>query len=175
MHPILVLPSHGWSGPYPADVQAIALEALEAGRVLFLHDLAFPLDEHERAFLSPATVRRSKNVSFDPARGKVGGSAFTGTKLDQLRSLMARFACSTRGLLGALVPAYRPGIRQARTSLRPVEIAGRATSWRKDDTRLHVDSFPSMPTGGQRILRVFSNVNDQGRPRVWRVGEPFEA
>jgi hypothetical protein len=47
-------------------------------------------------------------------------------------------------------------------------------SWRKDDSRLHVDAFPSRPTDGERILRVFANINPQ-LPRVWRVGEPFEA
>jgi hypothetical protein len=65
-------------------------------------------------------------------------------------------------------------MRVKRTSLRPAEIAGRKSSWRKDDTRLHVDAFPSQPTHGNRILRVFCNVNPAGRPRVWRVGEPFE-
>jgi 3-deoxy-D-manno-oct-2-ulosonic acid (Kdo) hydroxylase len=28
---------------------------------------------------------------------------------------------------------------------------------------------------GQRILRVFANVNPEGRPRSWRIGEDFEA
>jgi hypothetical protein len=60
-------------------------------------------------------------------------------------------------------------------SFRPVEIAGRKSSYRKDDTLLHVDSFPSNPTRGQRILRVFTNINQEGKPRVWRTGEPFEA
>jgi hypothetical protein len=175
MQPVSVFPSHGWAGPYPAAVQERALAALEGGQVLFLPDLPFALEDHERSFLSPATVRRSKNVSFDPARSKVGGASVTGLKLDQLRELMARYARATQQLMDGLLPAYRQGIQQARTSLRPVEIAGRTTTWRKDDTRLHVDSFPSMPTGGNRILRVFSNVNHEGQPRVWRVGEPFEA
>jgi hypothetical protein len=47
-------------------------------------------------------------------------------------------------------------------------------SWRKDDSRLHIDAFPSRPNGGERILRVFSNVSPV-EDRVWRVGEPFEA
>jgi hypothetical protein len=38
-----------------------------------------------------------------------------------------------------------------------------------------VDSFPATPTGGRRILRVFSNVNPEGRARTWRVGGDFEA
>lgn len=46
-------------------------------------------------------------------------------------------------------------------------------SWRKDDKRLHVDAFPSRPMQGNRILRVFNNINFEGKPRSWRVGEPF--
>ncbi|MGZ3239483.1 MAG: Kdo hydroxylase family protein, partial [Burkholderiaceae bacterium] len=40
--------------------------------------------------------------------------------------------------------------------------------------RMHVDAFPSRPNYGERILRVFTNVNPSGEPRVWRIGEPFE-
>jgi hypothetical protein len=47
-------------------------------------------------------------------------------------------------------------------------------SWRKDDTRLHVDAFPSRPTLGERILRVFTNLSPSGEARVWRIGERFE-
>src|SRR5207249_10779412 len=32
---------------------------------------------------------------------------------------------------------------------------------------------PSRPNYGERIRRVFTNVNPAGQPRVWRVGEPF--
>jgi hypothetical protein len=174
MQALLTLPSAGWSGPYPTSVQDQAIHALEQGKVLFLPNLAFALDPHELEFLSPATVRNSKNVSYDPADGSAGGTGVAGIKLQELCALMGRFAASTRMLLNQLLPDYRASIRQARTSLRPVEVDGRKTSWRKDDSRLHVDSFPSMPTHGRRILRVFSNINPHGRPRVWRVGESFE-
>src|SRR5262245_8272657 len=155
-------------------MQEQALQALEEGQVLFLPKLAFRLHEHERVFLSPQTVCRSKNVSYNPSSGDVGGTAVAGMKLAELRALLDRYARASGALLDRLLPAYRGGIQQGRTSLRPVEIAGRSTSWRKDDTRLHVDSFPSMPTRGNRILRVFSNINLAGQPRVWRIGEPFE-
>jgi hypothetical protein len=54
-------------------------------------------------------------------------------------------------------------------------VAEGADSRRKDDRRLHVDAFASQPTGGKRILRVFTNVNPHGEERLWRVGEAFEA
>jgi len=73
----------------------------------------------------------------------------------------------------ALFPSYRDGLRPAPVSLRPLEVADRKQSWRADDRRLHVDAFPSRPNRGERILRVFSNINVHGEPRVWRVGEPF--
>jgi len=65
-------------------------------------------------------------------------------------------------------------VQRARASFRPAEIAGRASSWRKDDTRLHVDAFPATPSGGRRILRLFTNVNPEGRPRCWRIGGDFD-
>jgi hypothetical protein len=71
------------------------------------------------------------------------------------------------------LPKYSQGLSPGRTSYRPVLVQGRAQSWRKDDTRLHVDAFPTRPTRGERIMRVFANVNPNGMPRTWRVGEPF--
>jgi hypothetical protein len=163
-----------WTDPVSRDVQDAAIGALESGRVLFLPKLRFEISAVEREFLTPAIVGKSKNVSYDPASGKIGGTTVAAMKVQDLRALMNRFAASTRDLVGALLPDYGAGIRQARTSLRPVEVSGRRQSWRKDDTRLHVDSFPSAPSKGKRILRVFSNINPDGRPRVWKVGEPFD-
>jgi hypothetical protein len=164
-----------WGGSLPATDQAIATDALEAGYVLFLPNLQFELSAREREFLTPEIVGKSKNVSYDPARGTVGGAKVAPVKIDDLRKLMDRFAVATRSLLNTLLPTYARGLQQAKTSLRPVEVAGRIQSWRKDDTRLHVDSFPSQPSRGKRILRVFANVNSEGRARVWKVGEPFAA
>src|SRR5262245_9707122 len=159
MFPIQPIDLHKWGGCVTSEDQTTATDALEAGRVLFFPDLRFELSESERAFLTPATVGRAKNVSYDPRSGSVGGANVAEMKLHELRALLDRYATATRELLASLLPAYRGGLRQARTSLRPVEIAGRKQSWRKDDTRLHVDSFPSVPSKGKRILRVFSNVN----------------
>jgi hypothetical protein len=54
-------------------------------------------------------------------------------------------------------------------------VENRKSSYRKDDSRLHTDAFPSSPTQGLRLLRVFTNINPEGKPRQWRVGEPFNA
>jgi hypothetical protein len=88
--------------------------------------------------------------------------------------MLARFSDDALAFVGRTCPEYASQITRGRTSFRPVEIAGRASSWRKDDTRLHIDAFPATPVQGRRILRVFANVNPHGRPRSWRVGDSFD-
>jgi hypothetical protein len=87
--------------------------------------------------------------------------------------MMRRYYERSSAFIRALLPEYRGRLAVGFTSFRLAEIAGRTVSWRKDDTRLHVDAFLSRPTQGMRILRVFTNVNSSA-PRLWRVGEPFE-
>ena len=86
---------------------------------------------------------------------------------------MERFSRSALSLVKDLLPSYAPHLSLGRTSFRPAEIEGRVASPRHDDSRLHVDAFPSRPVQGRRILRVFTNVADDGAARRWRVGEPF--
>jgi hypothetical protein len=171
---LFTIDSRSWDAAAPASANGDAVQALESGAIVFLPNLAFALQAHELKFLNPSTVHGSKNVSYNPATGRVGGTAAAGRELDELRGLLSRFSDATRRLVAALCPSYGSSVRQGRTSLRPVEVAGRASSWRADDTRLHVDTFPSTPTRGERILRVFSNINHEGRPRVWKIGGSFE-
>jgi hypothetical protein len=148
-----------WHQSCAPELQQRATEAIESGKVLLFPQLRFPFAEGERHLLSPTAAGGAKNVSFDPASGRVRGS-----DADE----------AERKLLCNVLPRYATSLQQARTSYRPVEVAGRPTSWRKDDTRLHIDSFPSSPVQGRRILRVFTNVHPQGVTRKWRLGEPFE-
>src|SRR5207247_4784772 len=117
----------------------------------------------------------AKNVSFDPWTERLNGSSVDDAAAQELQALMTRFSSLASAFARRVLPDYGDRLHIARTSFRPVEIAGRASSWRKDDTRLHIDSFPATPVQGRRILRVFTNVNPAGRPRSWRIGEDFES
>ncbi|MDA8108409.1 MAG: Kdo hydroxylase family protein [Betaproteobacteria bacterium] len=167
-------PIAGWNQALPPAEQQRATLALESGSVLFFPKLRFALLEGEERLLSPAAAGQAKNVSLDPASGTLRGSGADEEELRLLQGMMTRFAAASASLLRNVLPRYAAALEQARTSYRPVEVAGRSTSWRKDDTRLHVDSFPSSPTRGRRILRVFANLNPHGQARTWRIGEPFE-
>jgi 3-deoxy-D-manno-oct-2-ulosonic acid (Kdo) hydroxylase len=171
---VVSLPIANWDQSCTAAEQEGALRAIESGNVLFLPQLRFSMLAGEDLLFSSRIAAKGKNVSLDPVRGTLRGMDVEEAELERLRGMMKRFADSCSDLLGNLLPSYTAGLQRARTSFRPVEIAGRSTSWRKDDTRLHVDSFPSAPTQGKRILRVFSNVNPHGQSRTWRLGESFE-
>jgi hypothetical protein len=174
METLTQVEASGWNEPFTPEVEKLAVAALEDGSVIVLPRLAFALSEEERRLLDPRILAKAKNVSYNPRTGKVGGTSCTGTELELLRTVIARYSDSAQKLMHSLFPAYRGTLRVERTSLRPAEVAGRASSWRKDDTRLHVDAFPASPVRGDRIIRVFCNVNPSNRPRVWRLGEPFE-
>ena len=171
---LLELPLDTWEGPFDPAAQQAALAGLEGGRVLVLPRLAFRLPEAERGlFSADALDATRKNVSLDPRTGTLHGTGLDGAARGLLAAMLDRFGRQTEGLLRALLPRYAPALERARTSFRPAEIAGRSYSPRKDDARLHVDAFPTRPMRGRRILRVFANIAPDGKPRQWRVGEPF--
>jgi 3-deoxy-D-manno-oct-2-ulosonic acid (Kdo) hydroxylase len=59
-------------------------------------------------------------------------------------------------------------------SFRPIEEERRGLPLHKRNDLLHVDAFPSRPTRGGRILRVFTNLNLE-KPRVWNTTDSFES
>ena len=172
MTEILTLDLDGFRPTLGPGVQDAVVRTIEGGGVVVLPRVNFTLSEAERRFLSPVwSDGRAKNVSLDHDRLK--GAHGTAGDLVDLQAMIARFAAGAADLVTALFPRYAPYVTRARTSYRPQPAVGRNVSWRKDDSRLHVDAFPSRPNRGERILRVFSNVNPT-EPRVWRVGEGFE-
>lgn len=163
-----------WDRPFSQQTQNQAIDALESGQILYFPHLAFDVKEDELRFFSSAIInQKAKNISLDPRNRRISGSACEGSDCDALQEMVARYSRSAEKLVASLLPEYAPAT-VARTSFRPLEVEGRALSKRKDDSRLHVDAFPSQPTRGQRILRVFTNTNRFDEPRVWHVGEPFE-
>lgn len=164
-----------WDGPFSPSQQDRAITTLEHGHLLYLQSLAFELEPYEQGFLSPSWSDGSrKNISYEPRTGQLGGTTVQGKEADVLKGMMARYADTTRRFLENLLPTYRAHLQQARTSFRPAEVENRPQSYKKDDRRLHTDAFPSRPTRGARILRIFTNVNPSGLDRIWRIGEPFE-
>jgi len=141
-----------------------------------LPGLDFPVSKEESGLLDPRVLTLgTRAVGYAPDRGKLSGTRCIDAEKKRLNELMSRYARSARDLVSVLFPLYKEKLQLMRTSLRPVETAGRKVSPRDDETRVQVDAIPSQPTGGDRILRVFCNVNPAGKAHEWRLGEPFEA
>ncbi|MCA0402899.1 MAG: Kdo hydroxylase family protein [Proteobacteria bacterium] len=154
-----------------------ALASLESGRVVYFPNLSFEFNEVQtNALLRPDILDgKHKNISFDYQTQKLGGFKKEEPQLvAPLAELMQNYAEFARQLVDTTFPQYQSYLLWGRTSYRPAEIKGRPSSKRKDDTRLHVDSFPASPVNGKRILRVFCNVNPNNHARIWHLGEPFE-
>lgn len=176
MSQIVHLAESVWNPKLAADESLAIAAELESGKVLYFPQLPFVLAPDELRFLDARwSDGRAKNISYTPATRSLKGAQGSAEDLAALAAMIARYHAQAMQLVHALLPAYGPALRIAPTSFRPMPVEGRVTSWRKDDSRLHVDAFPSRPNHGERILRVFTNVNPAGVDRVWRVGEPFTA
>ena len=161
--------------PVAADTCYRSAQALEAGQILFLPGYGFPVPDSNQPLFSPSILRKhSKTVSFSPVNRKLYGTKSAGRSLSLLQEMMAGFTAFAQGTVTRLLPIYRSGLVPVRASFRPIEIEARPRAWREDDTRLHIDAFPSSPVQGNRILRLFCNVNLAGQSHLWRIGEPFE-
>ena len=161
---------------WAADGPTRGVEAVvEDGKVLSFPQLPFVFSDAERRFLDERWADgRAKNISVRWPSGELRGTAAEGADRDALHALIVRYAEMSEAFVLRLFPHYTGRLRRGNSSFRPADVAHRKSSWRQDDTRLHIDAFPSNPMQGTRLLRVFSNVNLAGRPREWRVGEPFE-
>lgn len=174
MHVLEELHCKAWNHSFLQETQAHIIHSLEKGQIIYCPELAFKLLPHEEKFLSPlCSNTNAKNISYNASTQVLSGSTCQGKEYEALKTMIQRFSQSACQLIYRLFPRYQNSLKIGRTSYRPVEIAGRQTSYRKDDTRLHVDAFPSAPNQGWRILRVFSNINPAGQGRLWRIGEPF--
>jgi len=149
-------------------------QAIEDGKVLYFPRLAFQLRSEEQPLLREDLLAAgARNVSLG-ADGVLKHAAGTAEEQKLLAGMIGRYRQQALALVDGLFPHYRGALRVAPTSFRPKQVETRTQSVHADDRRMHFDAFATRPTYGERILRVFTNINPNGVPRVWRVGEPFE-
>ncbi len=173
MSTIIIHDINDWEPTNYQHTNLQLLEQLENGKVLFFPKLSFTIDKKQHILLNPDCLQpRTKNVSYNPNTEMLKGVK-NGYQYDQaLQQLLKSYCKRSTQFIKLCFPHYAAHLQIGRTSFRPAEIAGRKTSYRKDDTRLHVDAFTSMPIHGKRILRLFSNINPT-IARRWHLGEPY--
>jgi hypothetical protein len=150
---------------------------LEEGHVLFFPESPFLQPAEDRAFLLEQRQTGAvyhKNIAYRPGSDRVSGVArATREDLERLRDILRRYSETVVRKTAELLPRYASHWKVDFASFRPQEEAGRALSRHARNDLLHVDSFPTRPTGGDRIFRAFTNINPSVA-RVWRTGETFE-
>ncbi len=161
------------SGP---DRERACCRVLEEGNILLFPKTPFEISPEDRAFLlerRQADAGYHKNIAYRPQSNRVTGVARQRAHdARRLREVLGRYSRTVVSFAGGLFPRYAGGWKVDYASFRPQEEAGRRLSSHSRNDLLHVDAFPTRPTRGDRIFRIFTNVNPAA-PRRWKTGETF--
>ena len=153
-------------------------EQLESGHILFFPENPFPLAPDDRDFLlglrqtSGQLGMFHKNVAYRPFEDRLTGldNREPSDRKRRLGFILRKFSADVARFLDETFPCYAGHARRDFASFRPLEEKGRPSRRRARNDLLHTDAFPTRPTHGDRILRVFTNFNPTER-RVWHTSE----
>src|ERR1700677_1010170 len=168
----------GWIGYEQQEARARAYcELEERGQILFFRELPFHLPAQDQEFLREqqwTELRLHKNVSYRPSEDILRGVSGKAETVGRLHSIMRNYSAQIIEFVGNFLSPYSGKWNLDFASFRPLEEENRNLPVHKRNDLLHVDAFPSRPTRGGRILRIFTNLN-LVRPRVWNTTEKFNA
>lgn len=147
---------------------------LEKGQILFFPAPPFSLPAADVDFLvslRPSDSRLHKNISYRPEQDLLRGFSDAANE-PRVHGIMRNYAAEVKNFVSTFLAPYAGKFQTDYASFRPLEEEGRDLPLHKKNDLLHVDAFPSRPTRGGRILRVFTNVHPS-KERVWVVGPRF--
>ena len=150
-------------------------EQLEEGQILLFHTFPYDFPEHDRQFILSqrwAEARLHKNVSYRPTQDVLRGFSGDEPSLSEMRRVMRSYSAQVIQFLARFLLPYAGRWSLDFASFRPLEEEGRQLPLHKRNDLLHVDAFPSRPTRGSRILRVFTNLHPT-KARVWLTTDRF--
>jgi hypothetical protein len=165
----------GWANP-TAERPREYCARLEEGEILFFPATPFELPREGVDFLTG--IRQSsaafhKNISYRPREDRVYGLERGSGNERRLAAIFSGYSKSVTAFAAEFLVPYAGGWQLDLASFRSLEERGRDLPLKSRNDLLHTDAFPTRPTNGNRILRVFTNLNPV-EPRVWLTGEPFD-
>jgi 3-deoxy-D-manno-oct-2-ulosonic acid (Kdo) hydroxylase len=150
---------------------------LESGKILLFRENPFDLPQADRDFLLTRKATNTsvhKNISYRPTQDVLRGfSAADEKERSQMLSIMRRYSRQVTDFFVRFFLPYKDDWAIDYASYRPFEEKNRDLPLHKRNDLLHVDAFPSRPTRGDRILRIFTNMNP-AQSRVWQTSDHFE-
>ncbi len=148
---------------------------LETGNIVFLPDTPFEFPKESRDFLRSLEFSGGaihKNIAYRTQSDKVTGIDPNASQAKQLHAVMRSYSQNVIRFVSQLLPQYAKSWKLDYASFRPVEEQGRDLPLNKRNDLIHTDAFPSRPTEGDLILRVFTNIHPE-KKRVWITADPF--
>jgi 3-deoxy-D-manno-oct-2-ulosonic acid (Kdo) hydroxylase len=161
----------------PLDRALWLCSQLESGNILFFPRTPFAFAREDRELLLRQKQTRGghdKNIAYRPDEDRLSGLETTSNdSANQLRAILRNHSAHVAEFLTHLLPPYAGRWRRHFASFRPAEENGRPARTRTRNDLPHIDAFPTRPSNGGRILRVFTNLNPT-RNRVWITSETFD-
>jgi hypothetical protein len=151
---------------------------LESSNILYFPRTPFAFPDDDLKFLlslKQTDASFHKNIAYRPAEDRITGldKSAQGPEVDRLRAIVAGYSRRSAEFLGRLLPPYAGKWKLDYASYRPLEEQGRPARLRARNDLPHVDAFPTRPTNGDRILRLFTNINPS-QNRVWITSQTFD-
>lgn len=167
----------------PADLEPPArgrwlAGQLESGNILFFPRTPFEVPAADRELLlsqKQTTAAYHKNVAYRPSEDRITGlDKREAAESGRLRAILRTYSSNAQDFLAGLLGPYAGRYRLDFASYRPLEERGRPARLHARNDLPHFDAFPTRPTNGDRILRLFTNLNPT-ESRVWITSETFPA
>ncbi len=148
---------------------------LEAGNVLFFPSTPFVFPEQSKEFLRHIDFAGSylhKNVAYRPTSDRVTGVEMETDQAEHLRTVLRDYSRAVVQFTAGVLPQYAANWKLDYASFRPLEEENRDLTTNKRNDLIHTDAFPSRPTNGDLIMRVFTNIHSS-KTRNWITTDPF--
>lgn len=151
-------------------------KSLEEGNILFFPQIPFEFPQDEIQFLlqqRQSGAKGRKNIAYKPQIDKLTNHvASNPAEAERMHEILRNYSLRVTEFLKILLTPYANKWKLDYASFRPYQERGRKLRLRARNDLLHVDSFPTRPMHGGRILRFFTNINPN-ESRHWITSEPF--
>ncbi len=163
---------------FATEASAAEYRGLERGDILYFPASPPLLPAEDRAFLvtqKQVNASYHKNISYRPIEDRVKGvDQEDAGQRARTHEIMRGYSQRAIAFMGSFLKRYRAGWKIDFASFRPIEESGRQAALHSRNDLLHFDSFPTRPSHGDRLLRIFTNIHPE-RERVWITTDHFEA
>ena len=151
---------------------------LESGDILYFPQSPPLLPEDDRAFLveqKQVDASYHKNISYRPIEDRLKGiDQDNDEQRARVHEIMRGYSPRAIAFTATFLQRYAAGWKIDFASFRPIEESGRQVALHSRNDLLHFDSFPTRPSHGDRLLRIFTNIHPE-RARVWITTDHFES